>query len=253
MSESTNVVKTLAAAFTVDAVCDNGVMESVSGVFFDPEHPLAGDRQRLNRIADIMYGTIQKTLFKASGGRRFTREQILEGGADTPDDVLRQALAALQQYPPGHLAGTWEGLAVTIARNKAVDAYRASQKSLGGTEHRDRLRLVSGDAEMDGPNGEMRAPILEVLPGDWDGPEVESERVEEALVLRNLAREVLDERERKIVFAILYDGYSRKEVGEKLGLTRQRVSQIFLDAVDRLKTDPNNPFTSGVAHEGGDE
>ena len=228
-------------------------MESVSGVFFDPEHPLAGDWQRLDRIADIMYGTIQKTFFAASGGRRFTRDQILEGGAATPDDVLRQALVDLQQYPPERLTGTWEGLAVTIARNKAVDAYRASQKSLGGTEHRDRLRLVSGDAETESPDGGTRTPILEVLPGDWDGPEVESERVEKALVLRNLAREILDERERKIVFAILYDGYSRKEVGEQLELTSQRVGQILLGAVNRLATDPNNPFTSEDVREGGDQ
>ena len=186
MSEPTEVVKTLVPAFTVGLVCDNEVVESVSGVFFDPEHPLAGDRRRLDRIATIMYGAIQKALFAASGGRRFTRDQILEGGADTPDDVLRHALAALQQYPPGRLTGTWEALAVTIARNKALDAYTASQKGLGGTEHRDRLRLVSGDAEGASPDGETREPILAVLPGDWDGPEVESERVEKALVLRKL-------------------------------------------------------------------
>ena len=68
-----------------------------------------------------------------------------------------------------------------------------------------------------------------------------------------MAREVLDARERKIVFAILYDGYSRKEVGEQLGLTSQRVGQILLDAVNRLATDPNNPFTSESVHEGGDQ
>ena len=129
------------------------------------------------------------------------------------------------------------------------------KKGLCGTEHRERLYLVSGDAEREGPGGETQAPLFEVLPGDWDGPEVECERVEKALVLRDLAREVLDERERKIVFAILFEGYSRREVGEELGLTSQRVSQIFLDAVKRLETDPNNPFTSEdiQEQEGGDQ
>lgn len=246
-------MKVRTPAFILETVCDNGVMASVTSVFFDPKHPLAGDRQRLDRIATIMYGTIQKTLFEESGGRRLTDEQLLEGGAVTPDDVLREALAALLQYPPGRLKGKWEALAVGIARNKAVDAYRASQKGLRGTEHRPRLRLVPGDAKREGPGGETRAPLFEVLPSDWGGPEVECERVEKALVLRDLAREVLDERERKIVFAILFQGYSRREVGEELGLTSQRVSQIFLDAVKRLETDPNNPFTSENLHEGGDQ
>ena len=252
MSGSIGVAKMRALAFTLETVCDNRVMESISSVFFDRKHPLAEDRPRLTRIADIMYGTIQKALFKASGGRRFTRTQLLEGGAVTPDDVLREALAALQQYPPGRLTGTWEALAVTIARNKAFDAYTASQKGLGDTEHRDRLHLVSGDAEREGPGGETQAPLLELLPGDWDGPEVECARVEKALVFFDLARKVLDEREQKIVFTIL-KGRSRKEVGEELGLTSQRVGQIFRDAMNRLATDPNNPFTSEDVQEGGDQ
>ena len=181
-----------------------------------------------------------------------TREQLLEGGAVTPEDVLREALAALQQYPPGRIEETWEALAVRIARNKAVDAYRASQKGLGATEHRERLYLVSGDAERRGSGGEAQPPLLEVLPGDWDSPEVECERVERTRVFHALAREVLDEREREILFAIL-KGFSRKEVGEDLDLTSQRVGQIFLDAMNRLATSPNNPFTSEDVREGGDQ
>ena len=165
---------------------------------------------------------------------------------------LREALAALQQYPPERLKGDWEALAVKgdwealavrIARNKAVDAYRASQKGLGGTEHRNRLRIVSGDAEGKGLGGETRRARLELLPSDWDGPEVEYEQVEKAQVLHKLARQVLDSREREIVFAIL-KGRSRKEVGEELELTSQRVGQVFLDAMGRLASDPSNPFTS---------
>jgi RNA polymerase sigma factor (sigma-70 family) len=151
------------------------------------------------------------------------------------------------------LEGEWEALAVGIAHNKAVDAYRASQKGLRGTEHRDRLYLVSGDAEMVDLDGETKAPLFEVLPGDWEGPEVECEQVEKALMLRDLAREVLDERERRIVFAILFQGYSRREVAEELDLTSQRVGQIFLNAMKRLETDPNNPFKLEDIQEGGDQ
>ena len=43
------------------------------------------------------------------------------------------------------------------------------------------------------------------------------------------------------------------EVGEELGLTSQRVGQIFRDAMNRLAADPNNPFTSEDVLGGGDQ
>ena len=229
-----------------------GLWHRSSSVFFDPEHPLARNRQRLDKVADIMFRMIEKTLYPESAGRRLTGNQLLEGGVVTADDVLGEALADLLEYPPGRLEGTWEALATGIAHHKAVDALRASQKGLGETEHRDRLHLVSGDAERSGPGGETQPPILNVLSGDWDGPEIECERTEKALVFLDLVRGVLDEREQKIVFAIL-KGCSRKEVGQELELTSQRVGQIFNEAMNRLATDPNNPFTSEDMQEGGDQ
>ncbi|MDE0507775.1 MAG: hypothetical protein OXI17_03975 [Gammaproteobacteria bacterium] len=227
-------------------------MEPVSSRFFDPEHPLAGNRQRLDKVVDIMFRSIQKTLYTVSSGRSNEGNQLLEGGMVTANEILSEALADLLEYPPEQLTGTWEALAVTIARNKAVDALRASQKGLGETEHRSQLHLVSVDADRRGLGGETKPPLLEVLPGDWEDPEVEYERVEKTLVLFDLARKVLDEREQKIVFAIL-KGFTRKEVGRKFELTSQRVGQIFNDAMNRLATDPNNPFTSERMQEGGDQ
>ena len=252
MSGSIGFVKIRELAFIPETVCDNNDMVSVSSVFFDPEHPLAGNRQRLDKVADIMFCTIQKTLYAKNAGRHSMGNQLLEGGAVTANDILGEALAALLEYPPECLEGSWEMLATVIAHNKAVDALRASRKGLGETEHRDRLHLVSGDAERGDPGGEMQPPILNVLPGDWDGPEVECEQTEKALVFLDLARESLDEREQKIVFAIL-KGCSRKEVGLELKLTSQRVGQIFSDAMNRLATDPNNPFTSEDMQKGGDQ
>ena len=71
------------------------------------------------------------------------------------------------------LKDTWEGLAVTIAQNKAVDALRASGKGLRGTNHRPELRLVSGDVEREGPDGEMESSIFELLLSNWGDPEAE--------------------------------------------------------------------------------
>lgn len=227
-------------------------MESLSSLYFDPNHPLAGDRQRLDKVVDNMFRKIQKTLYRKSIGRSLASNELLEGGAITANEILAEALADLLEFPPERLEETWEALAVRIAHHKAVDALRASQKGLRETEHREPLRLLSGDAERIGPDGETQEPILTVLPGDWDGPEVECEQLERVGIFFDLAWTVLDEREREIVFAIL-KGSSRKEVGEQHDLSGQRVGQIFTGAMNRLATDPNNPFTSEDLQGGKDQ
>ena len=221
---------------------------------FDPEHPLLVDRERLERILDVMYAKIQKTLFPwRRPGRRpkpeaslfgdaLGVELILDGTGVSADDVLSEAFVALLEYPPNRLEGEWEGLGVRIAEHKARDAIRASQKGLRGTDHRDQLHLVSGDVERDGPDGETEPSIFEVIPSDWGNPEAEYLELEAALKLRNLARELLDERQQRIFLPIHFDDYTRREVGEQLGLTSQRVGQIYKASLLTLEAHLDYPF-----------
>ena len=220
---------------------------------FDFEHPLLADRDRLEQILDIMYARIQKELFPWAPRRRPRAETdrfrstgrielILDGTGVSADDVLSESLIALLEYPPDRLEGIWEALAVGIARHKALDAKTASKKGLRGTEHRPPLRLVSGDAERKGPDGDTEPSIFAVLPSDWGDPETEYFVIQGALKVRNIARELLDDRALKIFFAIHFEGYSRKEVGELLGLTSQRVGQIYNSALRSLKARPDYPF-----------
>ena len=221
---------------------------------FDPEHPLLVDRERLDRILDVMYAKIHKTLFPwRRPGRRQKPETslfgdavgvelILDGTGVSADDVLSEAFVALLEFPPNRLEGEWEGLGVRIAEHKAVDAIRASRKGLRGTDHRDELHLVSGDVERDGPDGETEPSIFEAMPSDWGNPEAEYLELESALKLRNLARELLDERQQRIFFAIHFDEYSRREVGEQLGLTSQRVGQIYKASLIKLEAHFDYPF-----------
>ena len=141
-----------------------------------------------------------------------TPERILFGTGVSADDVLAEALIALLQYPPERLKGTWEGLAVGIAENKALDALRASGKGLRGTDFRNELSLVSGDADGVGSDGARRPSIFEGLLASRGNPEDEYLALEAALAFRNLSRELLDDREQKILFAIHFQGYSRKEL-----------------------------------------
>ena len=218
----------------------------------ESKHPLLADRERLEEILDIMYAKIQRTLFPGNPRRRpraetggfinaDDRERIREGAGFSADDVLSEAFFGLLEYSPERLKGTWESLAVTIAGNKAADAFRASTKGLRGTDHRPELRIVSGDAEGKGPDGEREPALFEVLPSNCGDPEAEYLELEYVLKLRDLVRKVLDDREQDIFFAIHFDGYSRKEVGDRLGLTSQRIGQIYKAALSRLETHPDYP------------
>ena len=150
-----------------------------------------------------MYAKIHKTLFRWSKpGRRSGSEAsqsnnaddselILDGTGVSANDVLSEACEGLLLYPPERLRGTWEGLAVTIAENKATDALRSAEKGLRGTEHRTALHLVSGDLERKGPDGEIEPAIFDTLPSNWGDPEAEFFVLDDVLKLRNLAREIL--------------------------------------------------------------
>ena len=243
MSRFLASVKPSVPIFTFDSICDNrSKMASVSQAF-DSEHPLLADRERLDKILDAMYAKIHKILFGNRGWRsRDEPERILIGTAVSADDVLSEALHGLLQYPPERLEVTWEGLAVTIAENKAIDALKASKKGLRGTNHRPELRLVSGDLERDGRDGETKATLFESLPSDWGDPEAEYFVLQDVLKLRDLAREALSDRDQKIFFEIHFRCYSRKEVGKRLGLTSQRIGQIYDASLRTLEAHPDYPF-----------
>ena len=229
-------------------------MASAEHQAFESEHPLLVDRVRLDPILDVMYAKIQKTLFPGYPGLRRPRgeanqtnnaggiERILEGTGISVDDVLNEAFLALLEYSPESLEDSWEGLAVTIAGNKAVDALRAAGKGLSGTDHRPQLHLVSGDAARKGPDGESEPALLEVIPSNWSDPEADYSVLQGVLKLRDLARELLDDRDQKNFFSIHFQHHSRTEVGGWLGLTSQRVGQIYKAALQQLATHPDYPF-----------
>ena len=258
MSQFAISAKARAQIFIFDAIYDISSDMSSRKYTSDSEHPLLADRIRLDRILDVMYIQIQKTLFPGYSGQPRPRvevsqangtgsvERILAGTGVSADDILSEASLELLEYPPERLEGTWEGLAVTIARNKAVDAFRASQKGLRATKHRSELRLMSGDVEREGPDGEMEPSIFELLPSNWGDPEAEYFVMEDALKLRDLAREILDGRAQEIFFAIHFCGYKRKEIADQFDLTSQRIGQIYSAALRSLEEHPDYPFKPTV-------
>ena len=207
---------------------------------FDSEHPLLRDRALLDKVLDVMYFAIHKKLHRVPGSRRGAGPELVIVGGTSADDVLQEALADLLDYPHEGFSGSWRALGVDIAKKRAVDAWRASRKGLRGTDHRHEIKMVSGDAEPS--DAESGTAIFSVLPTEWDSLEDEYFAMARVRDLRDLALEVLNDRERQIFFDIHFLGYTRKKVGEKLGLTGARVGQIYNASMRRLEGDPRYPY-----------
>lgn len=212
-----------------------------------PDHPLLQERARLEAILDVMYIQIQKELHHrrapvSRAGARAGRgdEQGLPGG-ESADDVLQKAAVALLSYPPSELTTTWEALAVGIAQNKAKGslrlATRGRRSSADADDVPDRINLVPLSSDDDSID------LIDSLPADEEALEREFIESRQQQVLLRLARELLDDRERRIYFDIHHLGINKAEVGRTLGLTGQRVGQIYHKVAERLLNAAHNDPT----------
>jgi hypothetical protein len=133
---------------------------------------------------------------------------------------------------------------VTIADRRAKDALRRSQKGLRATSKRPQLRLVSGDQTIQGADdSEDSVDTLfdRELDSAIDG-EAEFQALHNMQQAIALARELLRSRDLQIWLGIQCQDRTRSELGRELGLTPQRVGQIYLDAVDTLEAHPQYPY-----------
>jgi RNA polymerase sigma factor (sigma-70 family) len=200
-------------------------------------HPLLADRPRLDRILSNMDLTIQRTLYGHMLGDG--QERLLRGGVSARD-VLQEALLDLLRYDPARLTTSWEGLSVTIARRRAIDAVRESSKGRRATDAAagdpDEITVVAFDALLDEHTG--------ATVSGWDDPEQAFACNEQQKVLRRLIRE-LPEPSRTIVNALHYQGRTRVEVGRQVNLTPQRVGQIYAKTLpallEKAQSDPDFP------------
>lgn len=211
---------------------------------FDFEHPLLRDEDLREEVLDVMYAVIDRRLHgrrRAGFQRGADADKTIFGGVSA-DDVLQEAFEALLASPYRGVSVDWRAFGATIARNKAVDARRASQKGLRGTSHRHELRMVSGDVRVQADDGEPGATIFELHPDERYDPEEEYITVRSALDLRDLAREVLEGRDLDIYLQIRFLQRPRKIIGDEMGLTGQRVGQLYERACRRLENNPRYPY-----------
>lgn len=200
-------------------------------------HPLKGDRARLEAISDKMWWAILKVLGhppqrRPRPGRPGGPELTLLGGPSARD-VLQEALIDLLQSPYGPDIN-WEGLGVKIAQRRAKDALRSSR---AGRRRRDADDIEVASLDLENPRGER---LVDELPDPLDveltldEAQEEVQRLERQQALHEIAREVLTDRDRQIVFRI-QRGETRVEMAEDFGVTPQRIGQIYAKALTVLR------------------
>jgi DNA-directed RNA polymerase specialized sigma24 family protein len=220
----------------------------------DARHPLLDEPERLERIVDNMYAQIHKILHwpnpklrRGAAGAlglsgRGNTERTLYGGVGA-DDILAKAYQDLLEYPPSNLEESWEALSVTIAQRKAIAALRKSKKGLRSTDHRPELHVISGDQPTaHNQDAESASSIFDLVADDRVDLEAAFIEVADALQLRDLALELLDDRDCQIFLLVHFQQQTRSDLGDQLGLTGARVGQIYRQSWDRLKADPRYPY-----------
>jgi RNA polymerase sigma factor (sigma-70 family) len=201
---------------------------------FPEEHPLRGDRERLDDILDLMWQEILKVLnqpprARPKPGRLGFPELTLVGGVSARD-ILQEALLDLLRHLPEEDT-RWEGLGVRIAQRKAMAALTESRR---GRRRRGQPDIEVGSADIEDADGER---LVEQLPDHMPSLTLEQAEEEVRLLRRqqalHRAAETLNDRDRQIVLRIMR-GDTRVAIGQDLKLTPQRIGQINAQALIKL-------------------
>lgn len=219
------------------------------GTAHDLQHPLLLDRPRLEEIRIAMFTVIQKQIgrYRARSSNGQPVDPALHGGVSA-DDVLQDAFEELLQYQHVGFRGSWEALAVDISKKRAIDAVRRSRKGLRATEQRHEITMTSVDA-MGADRGGRRS--LEAIATLDMSPEERLLQDEDEFLsavrvasLRDLALEVLDERQQAVLFGVAFEEKTRRAIGAELGISGQMVGRIFGKAMQLLENDLRYPYRS---------
>jgi RNA polymerase sigma factor (sigma-70 family) len=234
--------ESLDGAFVQPGTRDNaGDMSTPAALPNREQHPLLLDRGRLASITELMWYQIQKTMFP-NALRRSVRNpggtELSVVGGVSAEDVLQEALADLLQYVSEESV-EWEGLAITIARRRAIDAVRRARKGRAlpdGTE----IGITSLNDTRDGD-----ASITDTI-ADLDQPTDEQIvdnllRIERLRAIGKMAQKILSQRDRDIFYRVTR-GETLVAIAPEVDLTPQRVGQIYAQSVRNinaaLKLDP---------------
>jgi RNA polymerase sigma factor (sigma-70 family) len=156
------------------------------------------------------------------------------------DDVLQDAFLSLLRMDPRGVK-SWKAMAQRIAHRRAVDAVRTATKGRrvgAADDDEDTISLSSVEGLDPGTD----------LVGSAEATEDEYLRIEQVLVLRRVARSVLEPRALRVFLEVHFRGTPRKELAEEFDLTQARISQIYRESMQLVRDASRNDPAFSITH-----
>lgn len=204
-------------------------MPSLARRPYPEDHPVLVDEDLRERVLDIMWRQIQKTISPHVRPKRRSRSgaDLQLAGGIKADEVMNAALDGVLYFEPSRLKGSWEGLATTIAHNKAVHAVRDNAKG----RHRAKREVDLASIDREDPDG---GTLGDELADELTDPEAEAIALGQERIYQRLAEQILSERDRAIYFRIHYFGETRAAISGDYDLTGPGVGYVYLKAARKI-------------------
>lgn len=217
-----------------------------------PEHPLRGDKERLQTIVRLMAFTIQKKLrrglpgFTGFAGSARGVAEALPGTGVSAEDVLAVAVADLLEQTGE--PESWEALATLIATRRSDDALRRWGLSDGRGGWRP--RVVSGDRPTTHDDDETT--LLAIAADRTEDPAETAARNLLVVEMVEITRDLFSERDLRIFWRLETKSMTQEAVAAEIGdISRERVGQIYRRCQRRLDEHTRYQQLLAELHQGG--
>lgn len=157
------------------------------------------------------------------------------------DDLFQEGcvglIIAVRKFKPemGNAFSTYAGWWISSAMGRLVDNAKAVKLTLNGKRKGvEPLRIASLDKVVAREDGEIRT-LLDLLPSEGPDAFEFTEAAERRRIVREAITLHLTPRQNQCVRLRLDWGLDNKQIGEQIGLSRERVRQIFKDIFEALR------------------
>lgn len=204
--------------------------ESATSPYFE-DHPILVDTELRERVLDVMWFQLQKTISRGQPPRRrgASTAGLQLAGSIRADAVLNDALDRVLRFDPDRLENSWEALATRIAQRAAAQAVRDNVR--GRQFASGEVDLMSIDADTD--YGDRRS-VVDLLQDELADPEAEAAALVQQRAILRLVDELLSQRDRDIFLRRHYLDQTLASIAERHGLTEPGARHVYRSAAKRV-------------------